>query len=70
MADDDAVRNPHKRSATRERRSRISLTLIRAVGRRDMGGKIWVDLSCKLGHLGQHMFRGDLAESLRLQGRW
>jgi len=25
---------------------------------------------CKLGHLGQHMFRGDLAESLRLQGRW
>jgi len=21
-------------------------------------------------HLGQHNFRGDLAESLRLQGRW
>ena len=37
---------------------------------RDIGGKIWVDLDCKLGHLGQHMFRGDLAESLRVQGRW
>ena len=37
---------------------------------RDMGGKVWVDLSCKLGHLGQHMYRGDLAESLRVQGRW
>lgn len=37
---------------------------------RDMAGKVWVDLSCKLGHLGQHMFRGDLAESLRVQGRW
>jgi hypothetical protein len=37
---------------------------------RDIGGKIWVDLHCKLMHLGQHNFRGDLAESLRLQGRW
>jgi hypothetical protein len=37
---------------------------------RDIGGKIWVDLDCKVGHLGQHMFRGDLAESLRVQGRW
>jgi hypothetical protein len=37
---------------------------------RDMGGKVWVDLSCKLGHLGQHMYRGDLAESLKVQGRW
>ena len=35
-----------------------------------MGGKVWVDLQCKLMHLGQHNFRGDLAESLRLQGRW
>jgi hypothetical protein len=37
---------------------------------RDIGGKIWVDLQCKLLHLGQHNFRGDFAESLRLQGRW
>jgi hypothetical protein len=37
---------------------------------RDMGGKIWVDLDCNLMHLGQHMFRGNLAESLRVQGRW
>ena len=37
---------------------------------RDIGGKIWVDLQCKLLHLGQHNFRGDLAESLRLQGHW
>lgn len=34
------------------------------------GGKIWVGLQCRLLHLGQHNFRGDLAESLRLQGRW
>jgi hypothetical protein len=37
---------------------------------RGIGGKIWVDLECKLNHLGQHMFRGDLAASLRVQGRW
>ena len=37
---------------------------------RDIGGKVHVDLNCKLMHLGQHMFRGDLAESLRVQGRW
>ncbi len=37
---------------------------------RDMGGKIWVDLNCKLMHMGQHLFGGDLAESLRVQGRW
>lgn len=37
---------------------------------RDIGGKIWVDLTCKLMHLGQHNFRGDLEASLRLQGRW
>jgi len=37
---------------------------------RDMDGKIWVDLSCKLGHLGQYMYQGDLGESLRVQGRW
>jgi hypothetical protein len=37
---------------------------------RDMGGKVWIDLRCKLAHLGQHNGRGDLAESLRMQGRW
>jgi hypothetical protein len=37
---------------------------------RDMGGKIWVDVDCKLMHLGQHLFSGNLAESLRVQGRW
>jgi hypothetical protein len=37
---------------------------------RDMGGKVWIDLQCKLAHLGQHNFRGDLAESLRRQGLW
>jgi hypothetical protein len=37
---------------------------------RDMGGKVWVDLNCKLMHLGQQLFSGDLAESLRVQGRW
>jgi hypothetical protein len=36
---------------------------------RDMGGKIRVDLDSRLMHLGQHMFAGDLAESLRVQGR-
>jgi len=25
---------------------------------------------CKLVHLGQHLFGGELAESLRVQGRW
>jgi hypothetical protein len=33
-------------------------------------GKVWVDLECKLMHLGQHLFCGDLATSLRVQGRW
>jgi hypothetical protein len=37
---------------------------------RDIGGKVFVDPQCKLAHLGQHLYRGDLAESLRLQGRW
>ena len=37
---------------------------------RDIGGKVFVDVQCKLMHLGQHLFRGDLAESLRMQGRW
>lgn len=37
---------------------------------RDAGGKVWVDLDCKLGHLGQHVFEGSLADSLKAQGRW
>jgi hypothetical protein len=37
---------------------------------RDIGGKVFVDVQCKLMHLGQHVFRGDLAESQRVQGRW
>jgi hypothetical protein len=37
---------------------------------RDIGGKVFVDPQCKLMHLGQHLFAGDLAESLRVQGRW
>jgi hypothetical protein len=37
---------------------------------RDIGGTVFADLQCKLGHLGQHMYHGNLAESLRLQGRW
>jgi hypothetical protein len=37
---------------------------------RAIGGKVWVDLECKLMHLGQHVFRGDLTQSLRVQGRW
>jgi hypothetical protein len=36
---------------------------------RDIGGKIFVDLDCKLGHLGQHMFTGHLGKSLKAQGR-
>jgi hypothetical protein len=37
---------------------------------RDLGGKVWVDLDCELGHLGQHIYRGNLAQSLRSQGRF
>jgi hypothetical protein len=36
---------------------------------RDMGGKVWCDMNSKLEHLGQHMYRGDLAGSLTAQGR-
>jgi hypothetical protein len=36
---------------------------------RDMGGKVYADLDSKLLHLGQHLFRGALAESLRLQSK-
>ena len=31
----------------------------------DIGGKVWVDLQCKLQHLGQHNFGGD-SRKLRL----
>ncbi len=36
---------------------------------RGMGHKVYVDLNSRFGHLGQHMFRGDLTQSLRLQNR-
>jgi hypothetical protein len=34
---------------------------------RDIGGKVHADMHSNLGHLGQHMFHGDLAESIRLR---
>jgi hypothetical protein len=34
---------------------------------RDIGGKVHVDMQSDLGHLGQHVFRGNLAESIRLR---
>lgn len=34
---------------------------------RDIGGKVHADLRSDLGHLGQHMFRGNFAESARLR---
>ena len=37
---------------------------------RDMGGKVYVDLNSKLQHAGQHLYRGDLIESLKVQDRW
>ena len=37
---------------------------------RDMGGKIWADANSRLKHLGQHVFEGDLKQSLVAQGRW
>lgn len=37
---------------------------------RDMGGKIWVDSNSKLMHQGQHLFKGDLKQSLEVQERW
>ena len=35
---------------------------------RDMGGKVYVDLNSKLQHAGQHLYRGDLIESLEAAG--
>lgn len=34
---------------------------------RDIGGRIHADLHSDLGHLGQHMFRGNLAESIKVR---
>jgi hypothetical protein len=34
---------------------------------RDTGGKVYADMYSDLGHLGQHLYRGNLAESLRLR---
>ena len=34
-----------------------------------LGGKIWCDLHSKLDHLGQHLYKGDLATGLTVQGR-
>ena len=36
---------------------------------RDMGGKVYADLNSELVHLGQHLYRGNLAESLRVRGK-
>ena len=36
---------------------------------RQMGGQIWCDLHSKLDHLGQHLYKGDLAAGLTVQGR-
>lgn len=37
---------------------------------RDIGGKIYADSTSQFGHLGQHMFRGNLKASLEAQGHW
>lgn len=37
---------------------------------RDIGGKIYADSKSELGHLGQHMFQGNLRASLEAQGNW
>jgi hypothetical protein len=37
---------------------------------REIGGKVFVDTDCRLNHLGQHMFKGHLGESLKAQGMW
>ena len=36
---------------------------------RDIGGKVHADLDSRLGHLGQHLYGGNLSESLRMRGR-
>jgi hypothetical protein len=37
---------------------------------RDIGGKIHVDPSCSLAHLGQHLYAGNLEDTLKSAGRW
>ena len=37
---------------------------------RDMGGRIFVDTECRLQHLGQHMYSGNIAENLKERGLW
>lgn len=37
---------------------------------RDIGGRVWVDVDCRLGHLGQFIYEGNLYDSLKAQGRW
>jgi hypothetical protein len=36
---------------------------------RDIGGKVYADLDSQLLHVGQHLFRGDLARSLQIGGK-
>jgi hypothetical protein len=36
---------------------------------RDIGGRVYADLDSRLLHVGQHLFRGDLAWSLRVHGK-
>lgn len=37
---------------------------------RDIGGKVYADSESRLGHLGQHLYQGNLRGSLMAQGRW
>lgn len=37
---------------------------------RDIGGKVYADSESKFGHLGQHLFKGNLRASLEAQGHW
>lgn len=36
---------------------------------RAIGGRVWLDVACDLGHLGHHHFTGGFARSLRLNNR-
>ncbi len=37
---------------------------------RDIGGTVFVDTNCELGHLGQLVYKGNLGETMRRQGTW
>ena len=37
---------------------------------RDLGGKVFVDVESRLDHQGQHLYPGNLLESLKRQGSW